>query len=267
MSALHRPHQSIREATHTSQYQDTFKRVEKKYLLRREQYIELRRALDGHMVCDRFGLHTVCNVYFDTPDYALIRRSLEKPVYKEKLRMRSYGVPGPGDQVFLEIKKKYKGVVYKRRIALTLEEGARFMRTCALSEEDFRLRSAVEGQIAREINWFERIHCARPRAYIAYDRVALFAPDAPDLRVTFDSAIRWRGDRLWLDSPTQGKSVLPEDRVLMEIKIPGALPLWLSHELTRLGIFPTTFSKYGACYRRFIADKGAALMKGCDYSA
>ena len=75
--------------------------MEKKYLLRPEQYNALRRALDGHMVCDRFGLHTVCNVYFDTPDYALTRRSLERQVNKEKLRMRRYGVTGAGDQVFV----------------------------------------------------------------------------------------------------------------------------------------------------------------------
>lgn len=233
-------------------YQDTFRRVEKKYLLSGAQYEALRQALSAHMEQDSFGLHTISNLYFDTPDYSLIRRSLEKPVYKEKLRLRGYGAPGSSDDVYLEIKKKFKGVVYKRRVQLKLCQAERFMRGCALSGDMLSSRGATQLQIAHEINWFERTHAALPMAYIAYDRIALFSPADPALRITFDSGIRWRCDRLHLGAASDGLHLLGADERLMEIKIPGALPLWLSHELTRNDVFPCSFSKYGACYERFI---------------
>ena len=95
-------------------YQDVFARYEKKYKLTLSQYAALRRWLQDRMEVDSYGLHTICNIYYDTPDFQLIRTSLEKPVYKEKLRLRSYGVPGGDTPVFVELKKKLDGVVYKR---------------------------------------------------------------------------------------------------------------------------------------------------------
>lgn len=250
-----------------AEYQDTFMRIEKKYLLDAGQYAALSRALDAHMTRDQFGLHTICNLYFDTPDYALIRRSLDKPIYKEKLRLRSYGMPTSGDTVFLEIKKKFKGVVYKRRVGITPAQADEFMANGAFTPEFLNAQTGVQRQIACEINWFEKLHCAQPMAFIAYDRVALFAPDTPGLRVTFDRDIRWRGDALRLDMPPRGRLLFDPGTTLMEIKIPGALPLWLSHALTRLGIFPTSFSKYGECFINFVLHDDVRQSKGSLFSA
>lgn len=249
-------------------YQGTFMRVEKKYLLTRTQYDAFKKAIDGHMVYDRFGLHTICNLYFDTPDYLMIRRSLDKPVYKEKLRMRSYGVPGKDDTVFLEIKKKYKGIVYKRRVGMSLNDANAFLVRHKLDVEKFRERGGSEAQIAAEINWLARSYeNLAPMAYIAYDRAALFSPENPDLRITFDANIRWRDDMLRLNSPATGEQVLPEGMTLMEIKIPGAVPLWLNHILTELGIFSSTFSKYGASYKNFVLPRQLCMQKGRIYGA
>ncbi len=248
-------------------YQDTFMRIEKKYLLDSRQYAALSHALDARMTRDQFGLHTICNVYFDTPDYALIRRSLDKPLYKEKLRLRSYGVPARGDTVFLEIKKKFKGVVYKRRIGVTLDEADQFAAQRGFAPAFIARQQGVARQIACELNWFEQAHRVQPMAFIAYDREALYAPETPGLRITFDRDIRWRGDALRLDAPPRGRLLLPGGTTLMEIKIPGALPLWLSHELTRLGIYPTSFSKYGECFLNFVLHEDMRRLKGSLFSA
>lgn len=225
-----------------SAYQDVFQRYEKKYLLSGETYRRIRALLEEPMQADAYGQHTICNLYFDTPDYQLIRASLERPVYKEKLRLRSYGAPGREDRVYAELKKKYRGVVYKRRAALTYAQA-----------EGSLMQGAVppgEGQIFREIAHFLRLYQPLPRVYIAYDRVALFGRDNPAMRVTFDSRIRCRSEALDLAAGPWGEALLPPDTYLMEIKIPGAMPLWMSRLLDKQGLYPTSFSKYGAYYQR-----------------
>lgn len=126
-------------------YQDVFARYEKKYKLTLSQYAALRRWLQDRMEVDSYGLHTICNIYYDTPDFQLIRTSLEKPVYKEKLRLRSYGVPGGDTPVFVELKKKLDGVVYKRRVSLPLREAKRYLA--------YEGRPDLDCQILREIDW------------------------------------------------------------------------------------------------------------------
>ena len=221
--------------------QFVFKRYEKKYLLDPVQYAELKSRLEKYMDADEYGRYTICNIYFDTDDYELIRTSLEKPVYKEKLRLRSYGVPKDNDRIFAEVKKKLDGVVYKRRTAMTAEEAG-----------DFLIRgikpSSADGQILSEIEWFLSRYQPEPKIFLAYDRVALFGKEDPALRITFDRNIRWRDTDLDLRFGDWGEMVLPPDKILMEIKIPGTVPVWLGHMLSEIGLFPTSFSKYGTCY-------------------
>ena len=225
--------------------QEIFRRYEKKYLLTYGQRDALLAALDGRMRIDRYGRHTICNIYYDTEDYQLIRASLEKPVYKEKLRLRSYGVPGSEDHVFLEIKKKYKGIVYKRRIELPLHEAEDYMRD--------KGRPSQESQILHEIDWFRKLYRGlKPMVYIAYDRVALYGLENADLRLTLDENIRFRTDDLQLSSGADGRQILPEGRVLMELKIPEAMPIWMGELLDELQIYPASFSKYGTAYSEFI---------------
>lgn len=223
----------------------TFERVEKKYLLTPAQLGALAPMLHRHMQIDQYGRHTICNVYYDTPDYRLIRTSLQKPVYKEKLRLRSYGVPGPGDTVFVELKKKYRGVVYKRRTALELTAAERWLAGDG---------PAPEGQIAREIEYFQSLYRTGPAVFLAYDRAAMFGRQDPDLRLTLDENIRWRTDALALSAGDRGSPLSVQGLYLMEVKLPGVMPLWLAHGLAQAGAAPVSFSKYGCCYREFLQE-------------
>ncbi len=221
----------------------TFQRSEKKYLLTTAQYTALRSVLDEHMTADKYGQYTVCNLYFDTEHNDLIRRSIEKPRYKEKMRLRSYGVVNDEDTVFLEIKKKYKGVVYKRRIVLPYGEAKAYLYDGVPPHET--------GQIFREIDYFIRFYNAAPKLYLSYDRLALCGiGEEKGLRVTFDRNIQSRTHDLDLSIPPSGEQLLEPDQWLMELKAPGAVPLWLSEALTSLRIYPTSFSKYGRIYTR-----------------
>ncbi len=221
----------------------TFERSEKKYLLTTAQYEALRKVLDEHMVADKYKYYTVCNLYFDTEHNDLIRRSIEKPRYKEKMRLRSYGTVSGEDKVFLEIKKKFKGVVYKRRIVLPYKEAVAYIYDGVPPSDT--------GQIFREIDYFIRFYNAAPKLYLSYDREALCGVGGEKgLRVTFDRNIQSRTYDLDLAVPPSGEQLLEPDQWLMEIKAPGAVPLWLSDALTSLAIYPTSFSKYGRIYSR-----------------
>lgn len=219
-----------------------FKRYEKKYILSGEQYQAFRKLADSYMQIDEYGESTICNLYYDTIDYELIRESIEKPVYKEKLRLRSYGTPELSDTVFLELKKKYRGIVYKRRIALPLEEAYASLAQGKLKED--------RGQIAREINYFLQQYHPLPQVYLAYDRIALFGREDAELRMTFDFRIRSREDELDLAMGDRGELLLPKDEVIMEIKVANAYPMWLVQVLERLAIYPCSFSKYGNVYKK-----------------
>ncbi|MCI8600771.1 MAG: polyphosphate polymerase domain-containing protein [Oscillospiraceae bacterium] len=227
-----------------------FDRYEKKYMLSPAQYEKLRTAVDGRFSPDSYGLHTICSVYYDTEDYTVTRLSADKPVYKEKLRLRSYTVPGgplpgPESMVFLELKKKFKGVVNKRRISLTLREARAYL------QEGIPPENVSDAQIFREIDWFVRRWQPSKGVLVAYDRIALAGPEeAP--RMTFDRNIRWRTERPDPGFGTDGTSLLPDwDGFLMEVKIPGAIPVWLADIFDSLQIYPASFSKVGniyACY-------------------
>ncbi len=235
------------------QTQRIFNRVEKKYLLDKRQYAALRDRLGERARPDQYGMQTICNLYFDTDDYELIRSSLDKPVYKEKLRLRSYGVPDEGSIVYLELKKKFKGVVYKRRAGLLFSQAARF--------QPFHGDSGENLQILNEINWFIEFYRPKPKVFLAYDRVALYGREEPELRVTFDLNIRWRETELDLLKGDWGAPLLDTGRILMEIKFFGAMPLWLCQTLSELHIYPAPFSKYGVCYREYLS-RGAGWTGG-----
>ena len=223
----------------------TFKRYEKKYRLTTAQRAEFIRRVQPFMRPDDYGTYTIGSLYLDTPDFRLIRASLEKPVYKEKLRLRSYGVPQAEDTVFLELKKKFKGVVYKRRTEMPLAQAAAYLRDGT--------PPAKTDQIFREIDFTMRRLEPAPRVYLAYDRTAYAGRRDDRLRITFDTCIRWRTDPLDLSAGDGGRLLLGPDDVLMEIKIPDAMPLWLVRALTDMGLFPASFSKYGTCYARYLS--------------
>ena len=224
-------------------YQSIFQRFEIKYLLTREQKARIVAAMAPYMMPDSYGRSTIRNVYFDTSDYRLIRRSIEKPVYKEKLRLRSYRQAEGEQPVFVEVKKKYKGIVYKRRLALPLQQAEAWLCGGTPPGED--------SQIRREIDHFLRFYGSlRPAVFLSYEREAWLGAD--DFRVTFDENILCRRAALSLAEPVGGMSLLAEGTVLMELKCSGGIPLWMTALLTQEKLYKTSFSKYGTAYQTLV---------------
>ncbi len=234
---------------------NVFERHEIKYMITDEQRKQILRGLEGRMIPDPHGESTICNVYYDTPDFRLIRRSLEKPKYKEKIRLRSYGTPGEDTIVFLELKKKYKGVVYKRRIELPEKSAEEYMAGRIGMDE---LRKVIAGescpQIVSELDYFKRFYGSlEPNVYLCYDRCAYFSEEDESLRITFDKNIRWRTDRVSLTKGPGGKALLTPETSLMEIKTSSAMPVWLMKILSEAEARPSSFSKYGRAYQEILA--------------
>lgn len=224
-----------------------FRRVEKKYRLKADLCAEFLQEIMPYLRPDEYGKSTVCSLYLDTPDRVLIRNSIdakgiERVSYKEKLRIRSYGNATAETKVFLEIKKKYKGVVYKRRERTTWEKALRYLET-----REKPLQSQIMEEIDYAMSYYGHVS---PAMYVACERVAYVVKENPNLRITFDTMVRARDTRLSLSEGCDGELLLPTDEVLMEIKTEGAMPLWLAHALDKYRIFPTSFSKYGTAHLR-----------------
>ncbi len=227
--------------------QQVFSRYETKYLLQDRQLEAFLRGMDGYTEKDVYGDYTICSVYFDTEDFSLIRSSIEKPDFKEKLRLRSYGIPKADDPVFLEIKRKFDGIVYKRRVAMPFREASDYLNK--------KRRTANGGQILREIDYFMKLYQPVPKVFLAYDRTAFSGVEDDGLRITLDRHIRWRDTALDLAQGDWGTPMLRPDLTLVEIKSPGAVPLWLANLLSELEIYPASYSKYGVCYKQYLIDR------------
>lgn len=238
---------------------EVFNRYEHKYLLDKDTYEKVLKIMDKHMELDIHSKdhkpYTIANIYYDTQDDYLIRSSLSKPIYKEKLRLRSYGVPHKNGKVFLEIKKKYDGIVNKRRTALLLDEAYDFART-GISPS---LKDYMNRQVLREITYFLKVYDLKPKVYIAYDRVAYFEKGNDDLRISFDRNIRSRRYDLKLELGDYGELLLPGDVYLMEIKTSLAKPIWLTDMLTKFQLRRNSFSKYGTEFKQYISAEPRKL--------
>ena len=233
---------------------NVFERHEIKYMITDEQREQIMRGLEGRMIPDPHGVSTICNVYYDTPDFRLIRRSLEKPKYKEKIRMRSYGTPGEDTIVFLELKKKYKGIVYKRRIELPEKSAEEYMAgKISMSELMSVMTKEASPQIVSELEYFKNHYEGLGSAvYLNYDRCAYFSEEDESLRITFDRNIQWRTDRVRLVEGPGGKQLLGPHMNLMEIKTSASIPLWLVEILNEADARPSSFSKYGRAYQEIL---------------
>lgn len=226
-------------------YQAVFKRYELKYILTMEQKEKVLKAMEPYMALDEYGRTTIRNIYFDTDNYRLIRRSIEKPTYKEKLRVRSYKQAKPESKVFVELKKKYDSVVYKRRLSLPQMQAMQWVCGEKAGKSDT--------QIAEEINYFlEYYQNLHPVVFLSYEREAYFSKNKSDFRVTFDDHILCREEELSLEAQIGGISLLEEGKVLMEIKTAGGIPLWMAQVLSEEQIYKTSYSKYGTAYQKII---------------
>ena len=226
-------------------FQTVFKRYELKYMLTPIQMENILEAMSPHMQLDKYGRTTIRNIYFDTDNYRLIRRSIEKPAYKEKLRIRSYSRASADGTVFVELKKKYQKVVYKRRLPLCEADAMSWV--CRESP------CPVNTQISREIDYFIDFYGKlKPSVFLSYEREAYYDKGGGDFRVTFDDNILCRQTDVNLCSTTYGSPILPEGKVLMELKCSGGIPLWMVEVLSRERIYKTSFSKYGTAYEKLI---------------
>lgn len=233
--------------------QMVFKRYEIKYLLDRKQKEKILKAMEPYMELDGYGRSTIRNVYYDTDSYRLIRKSLEKPVYKEKCRVRSYRTAGPEDKVFVELKKKYDGIVYKRRVDMAEKKACEYLAR--------RSAAPVETQITREMDYFLQFYeTLAPRVFISYEREAYFTKEESEFRVTFDENILWRKSDLSLQKGIYGENILRPGQTLMEIKTPGGIPLWMVKALAEENVRQTSFSKYGSVYMTMMKkEKGEKI--------
>ncbi len=225
--------------------QTVFKRYEYKYLITLEQKQAVLKAIEPYMKLDKYGRTTIRNIYYDTDTYLLIRRSIEKPTYKEKLRVRSYGPATEDSKVFVELKKKYKSEVFKRRVSLPCQEAMDWIAR--------KNHCHKHNQICNEIDYFiDHYETLHPTVFLSYEREAYYTREPSDFRVTFDENIKVRQDDLDLTSEVYGTPILPTGKMIMEIKCSGGIPLWMTEVLSKERIFKTPFSKYGTAYRTLI---------------
>ena len=222
-----------------------FKRIEKKYRITQSEKDNLLSEISERLIPDVHGKSRIFSLYLDTPDYRLIRASIEAKTYKEKLRLRCYGTPNDDSKVFFEIKKKFKGVVYKRRVAMTLSDAKNYI---------YNGRIPEDSQIMREIDYAMHFYNRpTPSTLITYDREAYYLKDAPYVRITFDSNIKYQSGELFRETENT-RPILSSDEYVLEIKTDGAMPLWLSHALDKCEILPSSFSKYGTAYREIMTN-------------
>lgn len=226
-------------------YQSVFTRYELKYMLTMEQKEKVLNAMEPYMALDVYGRTTIRNVYFDTDNYRLIRRSIERPAYKEKLRIRSYNQASPDSAVFVELKKKYKHVVYKRRVSLPEMKAMDWVCNRNCTEE----KTQISEEITYFMDYYQNLH---PTVFLAYEREAYYLREGGDFRVTFDDHILCRQTDVSLESEVYGTPILEEGKVLMEIKCARGIPLWMTRVLSEEKIYKTSFSKYGTAYRMII---------------
>ncbi len=229
-------------------FQTVFKRYELKYMITEAQKEIILNTIKPYMEIDRFGKTTIRNLYFDTDNYLLIRRSIEKPKYKEKLRIRSYETATEDSTVFVELKKKYDSIVYKRRISLPYREAVAWLS----GERHCKKQTQISSEIDYFMQYYGNLH---PTVFLSYEREAYYSKDSSDFRITFDRNILVRRENLSLESEAYGTPILNKGEIIMELKCSGGIPLWLTQVLSREKIYKTPFSKYGTAYKTLILSE------------
>lgn len=219
--------------------QKVFKRVEQKYILNEEQYNSIQEVINTYFEKDKYYDTKIYNLYYDNDNFDSIITSIEKTEYKSKVRLRCYG---NSENVFLEVKQKFKGIVYKRRINLTSKEYERYEKDGIYPEKN--------KQIIKEIDYYIKYHDLHPAIFIAYDRLSFIGKEDKDFRITFDCNLRSRFKKLSLKDNRCNENYFEENKYIMEVKCLNSLPLWFTKELSRLKIYPRSFSKVGSVYMK-----------------
>ncbi len=218
-------------------YDNTFRRVEQKYLINKEQKDKLLNNIADYIEEDEYFKSEISNIYFDNDNHELLIESLEKPKFKIKVRLRMYN---NSNDVFLEIKDKVNGIVGKRRIKLTLDE----------FNDYFDNHKIKNNQIMKELDYYFKLFNLKPSIFVAYDRLSYKEKDNKNLRITIDANLRSRYNNLKLESGSYGDKYFDNDTYIMEIKVLDSMPLWLVKNLSILEIYPISFSKVGNIYSK-----------------
>lgn len=226
-------------------YQRVFKRIEEKYMLNKDKYEALMNEIQSEIVENEYPHSRILNIYYDTLSYDLAIKSIQKPTYKEKIRLRSYDIPNESSDVFLELKRKCLGIVTKRRIAMKFKDFKSFL-------ENGKIENFENTQIYNEIDYVFKRYSLVPKIMVAYDRDSYYLKESEDIRITFDRNLRSRLEDLDLISGDEGKSFFDNDIRIMEIKSCNSIPIWLVKVLNELEIYPTSFSKYGEIYKKTV---------------
>lgn len=230
--------------------QKIFKRVEQKYILSEEQYSSLQTILDEKFFPDKFFFSKIYNLYFDNDNFDSIITSIEKPKYKTKVRLRSYGEATKDDYIYLEMKKKYQGTVYKRRINITLKDFEAYQKDNYFPKQN--------KQIMQEIDYQIKYQNLKPKIFVAYDRLSYYSKEDDNFRITFDYNLRSRFKNLKLKDSKENKFYFKKNTYIMEVKCLASLPLWFTKELNKLKIYPVSFSKVGNIY---IKERGNSNVR------
>ena len=225
-------------------YENIFNRVEQKYILTEKEKDILMKRINKYLKKDTYFDSLISNVYFDDSNNRLIINSLEKPLYKDKIRLRSYGIPSMESEVFFEIKYKYKGIVWKRRLMLKLKDFYDY----------FDGKNINDNQIMKELDYLVKYYDLKPTIFISYHRFSYRSKDDDSLRITFDDELISRKNDLRLEKGIYGDKYFKSNEVIMEIKTLNGYPLWLVKELSDLKIYPRSFSKYGSIYSKEIME-------------
>lgn len=212
-------------------------RFEIKYLLNKCDYNLLINKMKDFLVKDKYFKETIYNIYFDSDDYILINRSLDKPIYKEKIRMRSYDKTNDSTNIFLEIKKKYIKNSNKRRVVISYKDYLDYI--------NYGIIPKCDKQIMNEIDYCFKRYKLKPKIKILYDRLAYCLKGDDTFRITFDTNIRYSNDNMDFNNDD---NILFMSDYIMEIKTFSGIPLWLNKILNNLDIYPTSYSKVGKIY-------------------
>lgn len=228
----------------------TFNRIEKKYIIDQSKYELLTRAFNQHLNDDfkNHETYKISNVYYDTEDNLLIKKSIAKPKFKQKLRLRAYGKANDDSIIFLEIKKKINGYVNKRRTKIKVSEARDLVENNLLPD----IHEYHNEQVLKEIQYFTKQYLLKPAVYLYYEREVFSSLDKDGLRITFDKNIRTRRNHVDITDLSDASLLLEGNLYVLEIKTNSNMPFWLTETLNELEIFSTSFSKYGSEFYQYL---------------
>lgn len=232
---------------------EVFTRHELKFLIDRHTYGKIYKALMPYLVVDQHankqGYYTVSNIYYDTKDDLFHYEKMKGQDFRQKLRLRTYGHSDLDSESYLEIKKKHKGLVNKRRTALRLRDAYRFLEVDEIDNNDLiDNTNASNIQILKEVAFLKKFYTLEPKVALCYERQAFQGKEDNELRITFDDNLRKRHHNLRLELGSEGASYVSRDIFVLEIKVNDTIPLWLARILSQFSCSVQSFSKYSTSH-------------------